>query len=352
MKELNNKEIRWLEALAKHQDFFASFLIHYNLKQNLSSNQYYWLSLHINQAIEQGDTLISTVEVKFLKENSEKNEKLSVILSNFQENGYLDSKNYNILTKLRAEMSGTSIEVKTLESDFKHRVVKVPCPHCSFLCSPQLQFCKKCGEPLPKLDKYNELSVADNMSEISSEDYTEKNIIHSLEKLINKSIPLLEEFTRSSNCYIKEGEEITGLSIFNCGLNNFPQEILRLKFLKNLAIRRNKLEYLPKEIGFLSNLEYLDLRLNDIETLPNAIGLLLKLKNLNVSSNNLRILPETIGELLMLKELNLSNNKLRDIPDCIENISCLETLNLKANFWIQIPESLEKLKDKGLQIIL
>ncbi|KKM91765.1 hypothetical protein LCGC14_1225270 [marine sediment metagenome] len=119
------------------------------------------------------------------------------------------------------------------------------------------QFCSKCGEPLPKLEKLNVL-----------------------EKLIDKLLPLTEEFSRSSTCYAKEGEEVTGVSIFKCGLKAFPLEILRLKILKNLALRRYDIEHLPKEIGFLSNLEYLDLRLNNIEILPSAIGLLLKLKNL------------------------------------------------------------------------
>ncbi len=84
------------------------------------------------------------------------------------------------------------------------------------------------------------------ISNISDEDYTEKNIIHSLEKLIDKLIPLREEFNRSSTCYVKAGEEITGLSIFNCGLKVFPDEIFKLKSLKHLALRRNNIARLPK----------------------------------------------------------------------------------------------------------
>ncbi|KKL91294.1 hypothetical protein LCGC14_1896170, partial [marine sediment metagenome] len=62
MKELTKKEIQWLGAFAKKHEFFASFLLHYNLKQHLSSSQYYWLHLYINQAEEQGDTLLNTSE--------------------------------------------------------------------------------------------------------------------------------------------------------------------------------------------------------------------------------------------------------------------------------------------------
>jgi len=55
MKELTDTEIQWLEAFAKTHEFFASFLLHYKLKQYLSNNQYYWLYLYINQAEEDND---------------------------------------------------------------------------------------------------------------------------------------------------------------------------------------------------------------------------------------------------------------------------------------------------------
>jgi len=352
MKELTDTEIQWLEVFAKRHEFFASFLLLYKLKQHLSNNQYYWLHLYINQAEEQGDTILSAEAIKFMEEFSETNELLSDILKIYEDKGFLDKTNYKAFLEIKLNITGKAERAeksKSVENAFKHKVVKIPCPHCSFLCSPHIQLCKKCGEPLPKLEKYSGYGGA---SDVIDMDYTEKNIIHSFEKLTDKLIPLSKEFNRSSTCYIKEGEELTGLSIFNCGLKTFPSEILRLKSLKHLALRRNNIEQLPKEIGFLSNLEYLDLRLNKLETLPNAIGLLLKLKNLNLSSNNLKIIPDSIGDLLLLKTLNLSNNKLKTLPECIENLTCLESLNLKANFWIKMPESIEKLKEEGLQIIL
>ena len=349
MKELSDREFQWLEAFAKKHEFFASFLLHYKLKNFLSNNQYYWLHLYINQAEEQGDALLNATEIEFLEEFSKGNENLRAIFGIYEDKGYLEIGEYEEFLRLKAEMMGVPKEVKAQESLFKHKVVRVPCPHCSSLCSPQIQFCSKCGELLPKLEKINESS---EKTGIPDEDYTEKNIIHSLEKLIEKSIPLKQKFDRSSACYIKEGEDITGLSIFNCGLKDFPQEILRLKFLKHLSLRRNNIGHLPKEIGFLSNLEYLDLRLNNLETLPNAIGLLPKLKNLNISSNKLKTIPDSIGDMLMLKNLNLSNNDLTSIPKTIENLYSLKSLHLKANHWRTIPENVKKLELKGLDIIL
>ena len=351
MKELTDKEIQWLEAFAKNHEFFASFLLHYKLKNHLSSNQYYWLHLCINQATEQGDTLLSAEEVRFLEENSGNNEKLQELLKLYEDKGYLENVTYKELLDFKGEMMGVGVakKIESTESSFKDKISKVPCPHCSLLCPPQIQFCLKCGEPLPKLEKFSGKSET---SDIPDVDFTEKNIIHSLEKQINKQIPLREEINPSSTCYVKDGEEITGLSLFKTGLNKFPREVLRITSLKELALRRNVLTNLPKEIGFFSNLESLDLRINQLETLPRAIGLLVNLKNLNLSSNSLKEIPESIGELVMLKNLNLSNNKLKEIPECIENLNCLESLNLKANFWIHMPECIEKLKEQGLQIIL
>ncbi|KKL28523.1 hypothetical protein LCGC14_2374280 [marine sediment metagenome] len=349
MKELTNREIQWLEALAKKHEFFASFLLHYKLKAHLSNNQYYWLHLYINQAEEQGDTLLNTSEIEFLEEFSKGNENLLALFSIHENEGYLEKGKYKEFLSLKAGLLGVPKEVKALKIPFNHKIVKIPCPFCSILCSPRMLTCPKCGEPLPKLERKCETS---GPSDIINEDYAEKNIIHSLEKLIDKKIPLLEKFSKSSTCYKKDGGEITGLSIFKCGIKAFPHEILRLKFLKRLALRRNRIEHLPKEIGFLSNLEYLDLRLNNLETLPNAIGLLFKLENLNVSSNNLMTLPDSIGEMLMLKNLNLSNNKLRCIPSAMENLHSLKSLNLKANHWMTIPENIKKLELEGLDIIL
>jgi hypothetical protein len=311
----------------------------------------YWLHLYINQATEQGDTLLSAEEVRFLEENAGNNEKFSEFLKIYEDKGYLENTTYKELLDFKVEMTGVGVakKIEPVEISFRDKVSKVPCPHCGFLCSVQIQFCLKCGEPLPKLEKFSGKSET---SDIPDVDFTEKNIIHSLEKQINKQIPLREEINPSSTCYVKEGEEITGLSLFKTGINKFPREVLRITSLKQLALRRNELTTLPKEIGFFSNLESLDLRINQLETLPRAIGLLVNLKNLNLSSNDLKSIPDSIGELLMLKSLNLSNNKLREMPECIENLNCLESLNLKANFWIHMPECIEKLKEQGLQIII
>jgi len=356
MKELTEREQQWLNAFAKNHEFFNSFLLVYKLKYNLSNNQYYWLHLYINQAEEEGDTLLNAEELIFLKENTEKDYNLKEILEIHNKLGYLEKPEYTMFLELKSNLTKqikrdieSSITHKSSKSPTNHKIIKIPCPHCSFLCSTQIDFCAKCGEPLPKLEAIKK-SAGD--TEIIDVDYTERNIICSLEKLINKHIPLKETFERNSTCYVKTNDEITGISLFKCGLDYIPSEIFKVSSLKYLALRRNNIMKIPKEIAFLSNLESVDLRLNKLEKLPNAIGLLLKLKVLNLSSNKIKEIPKSIGDLISLKKLNLANNRLKVIPESISNLNKLEILNLKTNYWIHIPGSIEKLKERGFQIIL
>ena len=351
MKDLTEREAQWLNAFAKTQEFFNSFLLFYKVKNQLSNNQYYWLSLYINKAEEDGNEILNSNQISFLEKHHDNDKRVQQIFKTYLKSGFLNKNEYLELLNVRKEITGikkVKMNEKELEKKPKAKIIKIPCPHCSFLCTPQTDFCLKCGEPLPKLDH---LSQYTKSIEIAEEDYAEKNVIHSLEMLINRSILLKEKFKVSSLCYVKQYDQITGLSLYNCGLNEFPLEIFKLKSLKQLALRRNSIKELPKNIGFLSNLEYLDMRINELEHLPSAIGLLINLKNLNVSSNKLKEIPDSIGDLLMLKSIDLSSNRLTSIPESIGNLESLERLTIRANFWITIPKSIELLQKKGLKII-
>ena len=228
------------------------------------------------------------------------------------------------------------------------KIVKIPCPHCSFLCSPQIKYCSKCGEPLPQNHLLNDLDTSKSFLQNHT---PEKNVIRIIEREIQKHIPLLDELKPNLMGYTCENGEISGLSIFKCGLNAIPPKVMMLKTLKKLFLRRNNIKELPEYIGFLSNLELLDLRINEITALPRSIGLLSKLKYLNLSSNNLFSLPSSIGNLSALTKLNLNNNKLKAIPDSLDNLMYLKELKIKANFWITLSESVKKLQNKGILIL-
>ncbi len=227
------------------------------------------------------------------------------------------------------------------------KIVKILCPHCSFLCSPQIKKCSKCGEPLPQNHFSNEVN---NGKDFLINYSPEKTIIKIIEREIQKPIPLLDELNPTITGYVCKNGEVIGLSLFNCGLNAIPPKVMTLKTLKMLFLRRNNIKELPEFIGFLSDLKLLDLRINEMETLPSSIGLLSKLKHLNLSSNSLFSLPESIGNLESLSKLNLNNNRLKSVPDSFGNLKNLKELKVNANFWLTLPESVKELQNKGILI--
>ncbi|MGK7898954.1 MAG: COR domain-containing protein [Xenococcus sp. (in: cyanobacteria)] len=126
-------------------------------------------------------------------------------------------------------------------------------------------------------------------------------------------------------------------------LTEFPQEVLRLKFLKKLNLSYNKISDLPEFLGNITSLNNLNLSDNSLSSLPESIGNLTSLNNLNLSGNKLMILPESIGNLTSLNNLNLSGNKLMILPDSIGNLTSLNTLDLYGNKLMSLPDSIGNL---------
>jgi len=233
------------------------------------------------------------------------------------------------------------------EDLYSHSIVRIPCPHCGELCSTLAKNCPKCGEHLnPTLKRINK----EKLDELIAIKSSELQIIGRLEKVINKSIPKVEKLERNIIGYISDSENLTGISLFNCGLATIPEELMNLTNLKFLYLRRNSINSLQKSIGFLSALEEMDLSINELSILPKSIGLLKSLRKLNLSSNKLLNIPDTIGTISNLEVLNLSNNRLKNIPISLNKLAALKELNLKANFWITIHDSIIQQKERGLRI--
>lgn len=164
MRELTYEEEQWLKALAKDNEFFSSLLEFYERNDYLRDKQYYYFARDINKAEEEGDTILDEEELRFLKENSEDNELLLDILEIYEENGFLGEYGYNQLIHIKYEFTKKEKGVKDFDlqisfeptitkrfenTDPETTIIRIPCPHCNSLCSPQVRFCKKCGEPLP-----------------------------------------------------------------------------------------------------------------------------------------------------------------------------------------------------------
>lgn len=153
---------------------------------------------------------------------------------------------------------------------------------------------------------------------------TEVVFIKHLERKLGKKIPLVESLKRGKRGYVLSDGEITGLSLFKCGLEFFPNELEKLKSLEKLYLRRNEIEKLPNSIGFIESLVELDLSINQLKEFPSAVGLLSNLKVLSLRANKIRTLPESIGRLTNLERLDLTSNQLSDIPESVKMLKSVK----------------------------
>ena len=160
---------------------------------------------------------------------------------------------------------------------------------------------------------------------------------------------------------------VTKINLRNLNIQNFPESILKFKFLRVLSIRNNKLTSLPKELSQLENLEEIYLGNNNLQRLPDSIcnlqhlkclwfdknkisslpddiGYLKELKILQLSGNSLKKLPDSICKLKKLEELILYNNNLQKIPKCFLNLESLKRLDVKRNAFDKLPDVIKKMK--------
>ena len=66
---------------------------------------------------------------------------------------------------------------------YSHSIVRVPCPHCSYLCSSQANNCPKCGEPIKPLYDPSEIGTMVQESNLALMQYPH---IKQMEKEIKK----------------------------------------------------------------------------------------------------------------------------------------------------------------------
>ncbi|MEM9274765.1 MAG: hypothetical protein AAGA80_17650 [Cyanobacteria bacterium P01_F01_bin.143] len=63
-------------------------------------------------------------------------------------------------------------------------------------------------------------------------------------------------------------------------LSKIPEEVFRIKTLKRLALRYNKLYQLPESLGDFTSLNELDMRGNQLKSLPESFCNLTSLKTM------------------------------------------------------------------------
>lgn len=112
--------------------------------------------------------------------------------------------------------------------------------------------------------------------------------------------------------------------------DSLPEEVFRLKELRELTVKGRKLCLLNQNIGKLVHLQYLNLDHNQLLRLPETLGNLTDLRTLVISRNMIETLPESIGNLHQLATIDAWGNPLFVLPSSIKNISkTLQILDLR-----------------------
>ncbi|MFX1251805.1 MAG: leucine-rich repeat domain-containing protein [Promethearchaeota archaeon] len=172
---------------------------------------------------------------------------------------------------------------------------------------------------------------------------TEAAILLMLEWQIGQPIPQVSEIGYGIFGFILDAGHVTGLGLYNQGLDSLPRNIDQLRKLSNLDLSYNNLNALPESIGNLEELKWLSLRDNRFTSLPETIGNLKKLEWIKLEHNHMKSLPKAIGKLTELQTLELQDNELTSLPESFGNLKNLETLLLWQNQLHSLPKSFSNL---------
>ena len=132
------------------------------------------------------------------------------------------------------------------------------------------------------------------------------------------------------------------LNVSNCGLQEFPEVLCKLKSLKALNIARNQPNWpnpmfnvwpnLPDTLKNLTNLESLNVSYCGLIKFPDVLCELKSLQTLNTAGNDwIKNLPSTLENLTNLESLNVSYCGLTEFPRVLCRLKSLKTLDFAGN---------------------
>ena len=161
----------------------------------------------------------------------------------------------------------------------------------------------------------------------------------SLEHLI-LSYNLLEELPE----WIGELKYLKIIEVSDNCLKTFPDSIGDLKSLEKLIACSNRIEYVPESFGGLEAIKTIELYENQLNSLPESLGNLFNLEKLDLHKNLIKLIPRSIGDLKNLKVLDLNGNLIQDLPDSIEKLGSLTIFDVASNKLKTLPTSIGGIK--------
>ncbi|MHA2363120.1 MAG: leucine-rich repeat domain-containing protein [Candidatus Hodarchaeales archaeon] len=146
-------------------------------------------------------------------------------------------------------------------------------------------------------------------------------ILQELEEQISEAIPFVRIIGSQLLGFSSSNNRVTGIGLYNKGLNKLPSDIGDLDCLKILVLEKNNLTSLPDSIDKLTNLTDLILTNNKLTYVSDNIGNLKQLQYLYLNANQLTALPGSIEKLVNLLEFNFRGNKIVNLPSSqLENL--------------------------------
>ena len=130
-----------------------------------------------------------------------------------------------------------------------------------------------------------------------------------------------------------------------CRLEKCPQVVSKLQSLESLNLHGNfYIETLaPLMLENLTNLEQLDVNYCGLSQCPVFPAEMKKLRHLNMGINDIKYVNDSMKNLTNLQCLDISICELTEFPEAVTNIKTLVHLNLSGNILKELSESIVKL---------
>lgn len=136
--------------------------------------------------------------------------------------------------------------------------------------------------------------------------------------------------------------ELPNLKVLGLPRNLFtevPEQVMKMTQLESLSLAGNLLESFPEDLSAFKDLKVIDISGNDMSSIPASVFQLESLEELYSNFNLLSEIPAEIGQLKNLKELHLMYNEVSVIPDELMAIPNITQINFLCNPIKSIPDS-------------
>jgi hypothetical protein len=152
----------------------------------------------------------------------------------------------------------------------------------------------------------------------------EKKILQDLENLVQKEFMVFSSYhSRTPRkphepCvgFAVKKNQVVALLLEDCGLDEVPEDITKLKHLEGLSLANNRIKKLPDSFNNLKNLLDLSLSNNELQEFPHVLLNMLSLRELWISGNELSKIPNSIIKLQHLYDFSYGT-KSKKFPEAL-----------------------------------